>query len=330
MTATDLQQYLFSVVKGSLPPHVSLADELIDMLGISADSAYRRIRGEKPLTLFEMKLICEKFGLSLDKVLQLNSDSIVFQAPAINRPNIVFTEYLNGMLQQLRYFNSFRDKKMFYLCKDLPFWQFYLFPALAAFKTFFWSKTLLNQPEFNHKSFSLRDDSFDDCFSIGQQINNEYTQIPCVELWNRESINSTFSQIEFYRDSGIFKTRDDLFAVIDSFELTLDHLEQQAEKGVKFMPGATEVTHRSPIQLYVNEVVIGNNTIMAELTETRISFVPYNVFSYLITKDTRFNESTFDAFNTLVSRSTLISGTGEKERTRFFRALREKVQGLKN
>jgi hypothetical protein len=329
MAAPDLQQYLFTVIKGSLPPHVSLADELIEMLGISADSAYRRIRGEKPLTLFEMKLICEKFGLSLDKVLQLKSDSIVFQAPSINRKNLVFTEYLKEMLQQLRYFNSFRERKMYYLCKDLPFWQFYLFPELAAFKTFFWSKTLLNQPEFNHKLFSLSDNSFDDCFSIGQEINREYIQIPCVELWNKESINSTFSQIEYYRDAGIFKTKDDLAAVINSFELTLDHLQQQAEEGVKFMPGGGEVTHRSPIQLYINEVVIGNNTILAEVTGTRISFVPYNIFSYLITKDTRFNENTFEAFNTLITRSTLISGTGEKERHRFFKTLREKVQELR-
>jgi len=329
MTAIDLQQYLFTVIKGTLPPHVSLADELIDMLGVSADSAYRRIRGEKPLTLFEMKLICEKFGLSLDKVLQLKSDSVVFQAPGINRQSLVFPEYFKEVLEHLRYFNSFKEKKMLYLCKDLPIWQFYLFPELASFKTFFWSKTLLNQPEFSHKLFSLSEISFENCFSIGQQINNEYNQISSVELWNKESINSTISQIEYYRDAGIFKTRDDLEAVINSFDQTLEHLELQAEKGVKFMPGSTDVLYKSPLQLYINEVVIGSNTILGEINSSKIAFITYNVFNYLITKDTRFNESAFNAFNNLVSRSTLISGTGEKDRHKFFKILREKVQALK-
>ena len=81
--------------------------------------------------------------------------------------------------------------------------------------------------------------------------------------------------------------------------------------------------------MYINEVVIGSNTILAEVDETKISFIPYNVFSYMITKDVRFNESTFHAFKNLVSRSTLISGTGEKERNKFFRLLKEKVRDLK-
>ncbi|HMG66202.1 MAG TPA: hypothetical protein VK588_00905, partial [Chitinophagaceae bacterium] len=170
---------------------------------------------------------------------------------------------------------------------------------------------------------------FEDCFSVGQQIIKEYNQMPCIELWNIESINSTISQIKFYQDAGIFKNEEDIEKVINSFTRLLDHLEQQAEKGVKFMPGDTDVSYRSPVQLYINEVVIGSNTILAEINEKKISFIPYNVFSYMLTKDERFNESTFNAFHTLVSRSTLISSTGEKDRNKFFRSLKERVQNLR-
>jgi len=37
----------------------------------------------------------------------------------------------------------------------------------------------------------------------------------------------------------------------------------------------------------------------------------------------------FENFNTLLSRSTLISATGEKERNRFFNAMRDRVNSLK-
>jgi len=325
---TDLQQQLFSFLKSS-QPHISLADELCDLLDISHDSAYRRIRGEKPLTLNELKRICERYHISLDQVLQLQNDAVVFHASDINRPVFLFIDYLKGMLQQFKYLNSFKERQMLYLCKDLPIWQFYLFPELAIFKTFFWIKTLLNQPEYNRQQFSLSGNSLDECLEIGRQINREYNQLPCTELWNRESINSTLSQIQYCKDADIFKTRTDLEAVVDSFEKTLDHLEQQAEKGLKFIPGGSDVTYRSPLQMYINEVVIGSNTILAEVDETKISFIPYNVFSYMITRDVRFNESTFHAFKNLVSRSTLISGTGEKERNKFFRLLKEKVRDLK-
>jgi len=325
---TDLQQQLFNFIKSS-QPHISLADELCDLLDISHDSAYRRIRGEKPLTLNELKRICERYHISLDQVLQLQNDAVVFHASDINRPVFLFIDYLKGVLQQFKYLNSFKERQMLYLCKDLPIWQFYLFPELAIFKTFFWIKTLLNQPEYNRQQFSLSGNSLDECLEIGRQINREYNQLPCTELWNRESINSTLSQIQYCKDADIFKTRTDLEAVVDSFEKTLDHLEQQAEKGLKFIPGGSDVTYRSPLQMYINEVVIGSNTILAEVDETKISFIPYNVFSYMITRDVRFNESTFHAFKNLVSRSTLISGTGEKERNKFFRLLKEKVRDLK-
>lgn len=323
-TTTDLQQQLFNFIKSS-QPHISLAEELCDLLDISHDSAYRRIRGEKPLTLNELKHICERYHISLDQVLQLQNDAVVFHA----RPVFLFIDYLKGMLQQFKYLNSFKERQMLYLCKDLPIWQFYLFPEIAIFKTFFWIKTLLNQQEYSHQLFSLSENSFDECLEIGRQINREYNQLPCIELWNKESINSTLSQIQYYKDADIFKTRNDLETVVDSFEKTLDHLEQQAEKALKFVPGGSDVTYRSPLQMYINEVVIGSNTILAEVDETKISFIPYNVFSYMITKDVRFNESTFHAFKNLVSRSTMISGTGEKERNKFFRMLKEKVRGLK-
>jgi hypothetical protein len=329
MQANELQQQFFNHLKSVLPPHISMVDELTELLNISYDSVYRRIRGEKPLALNELRHICEHYHISLDQVLQLQNDTVVFQAPEINHKSFPFWEMLKGMLAQLKYFNSFEKRQMLYLCKDLPIWHFYLFPEIGAFKTFFWVKTIQNHPDYSHKLFSLSEFPFDDCFAIGQQIIKEYNQIPCVELWNLESINSTISQIKFYRDAGIFKNDADIEIVINSFDRSLDHLQQQAEVGVKFMPGDTDVSYRSPVQLYINEVVIGSNTILAQLDDRKISFIPYNIFSYMLTKDARFNESSFNVFNTLVSRSTLISGTGEKERNKFFRTLREKVKELR-
>jgi len=329
MQATELQQHFFSYLKSVLPPHISMVDELTDLLNISYDSVYRRIRGEKPLALNELRNICEHYHISLDQVLQLQNDTVVFKAPDINQNGLPFGEYLKGMLAQLKYFNSFQQKKMFYFCKDMTFFHFYLFPEIAAFKTFFWIKTILNNPDYGQKSFSLSEFPFHDCVSIGQQIINEYNLIPSVELWNFESINSSISQIQYYRDAGMFARKEDFEIVIDSLARTLDHLKLETEKGFKFMPGQSELAYRASLQFYVNEVVLGNNTILVELNNVRHSFITYNVLSYLISKDVRFNEKSFTNFNTILSRSVLISGTGEKERNKFFQSLKERVQSLR-
>ncbi|MEO7984730.1 MAG: helix-turn-helix domain-containing protein, partial [Bacteroidota bacterium] len=70
MENNEVQQQLFNILKENLPPHLSLVDELGSLLGLSADSVYRRIRGEKPIDLFELKKICEHYHLSLDQLLQ--------------------------------------------------------------------------------------------------------------------------------------------------------------------------------------------------------------------------------------------------------------------
>jgi hypothetical protein len=329
METSELQQQLFSYLKNNLPPHLSLTDELGELLDLSADSVYRRIRGEKPLTLDELKTICEHYRLSLDQVLQLKNESVLFEAPRINNAPVDHLEYMKGMLDQFRYFNSFKLGEISYLCKDTPFWYFYLFPEIAAFKTFFWSKTINNQPSLNNKLFSLEEYSYKDCFAVGQQILEEHNKLNSVELWNLESIHSTINQVAYYRDAGIFRTKSDLDAIIDSFHQMLEHLQLQAEKGVKFMPGSTDVGHRGAIQFYVNELILGNNTILLDLDGKRISMIAYSVLHYLITKDDRFSNKAFETFQTLLSRSSLISGTGEKERNRFFNSLRDKVNNLR-
>ena len=329
MESTELQQQLFSHLKANLPPHLSLADELCDLLSISADSAYRRIRGEKPVTLIELKRICEHFHLSVDELLQLKSESVLFDAPGMNGNSGEFSDYLKAMLKQFKYFNSFDKNEIQYLCKDSTIWNFYLFPEMAAFKTFFWSKTINSQPELNNKKFSLEEFRYADCFLLGQQVIKEYNLIPSVELWNLESMQSTINQVAYYNDAGNFKTQHDFDLIIVSFLQMIDHLQLQAEKGVKFMPGDTEVSYKAPIHYYVNELILGNNNMILTLDDKKTSMITYSVFQYLFTKDIRFTKKVADSFDSLLNRATLISKTGEKDRNKFFNTLREKVNGMR-
>jgi len=65
------------------------------------------------------------------------------------------------------------------------------------------------------------------------------------------------------------------------------------------------------------------------LDANKLSMITYSVFSYLITQDERFVGRASDTFNNLLSRATLVSKTGEKDRNRFFNSLRDKVNELR-
>jgi len=49
MTTGELQKSLFDAIKEKVAQNASIAQEVSELLDISADSAYRRMRGEKPL-----------------------------------------------------------------------------------------------------------------------------------------------------------------------------------------------------------------------------------------------------------------------------------------
>ena len=65
MNITDLQQQLFQFIKTKLPAEASVADEVAKLLGISSDSAYRRMRAEKQITFEELYKLTLHYKISL-------------------------------------------------------------------------------------------------------------------------------------------------------------------------------------------------------------------------------------------------------------------------
>ena len=329
MTDYDLQKELFNFIKAAVPPHISMVDAVADLLNISHDSVYRRLRGEKPLTLDELKLLCEHFQISLDQAIQLKTSSIVFKDYESDGENISFIQYLQGLLKQLQYISQFDSKELLFLAKDIPPFHFFLSEELTAFKSFFFEKSILNNPEFEGKNFSLQ--HFDNApyFNLGKQILETYNSFDSVELWNYESISSTILQIQYYRDAGIFESAEDMNRIINACDKMLEHLQRQVEKGRKFKTEATDISYKASFKFYVNELILGNNSIMVEQDGNKTVFINHVVLKYISTTDKKFTQKLFDNFHNLVSRSTLISATGERDRSKFFKVLRERVMALK-
>jgi len=62
-TIESAQTKLMQRLRDGLPENISFVDELADLLQVSTDSAYRRIRGETALSIEEIASICKKFKI---------------------------------------------------------------------------------------------------------------------------------------------------------------------------------------------------------------------------------------------------------------------------
>lgn len=328
MTAAGLQVQLFQYAKTKLGADASLVDDVAEALGISTDSAYRRIRGEKPVSFEELYTLCTRYRLSLDTLFQLQTDTISFQGRFVDPVSFRFTDYLAAVGQQVKYMASFKDREMFYLCKDIPLFHHYLYRELAAFKYFFWHKTLLQSPEFVTKKVSLSNYP-DEVFQIGRKALEYYNQVNSVEIWNIESLTSTLRQVEYYHDTKAFQSQDDLLLVYESLERVFAHLETEAELGYKFDNTDPERKQLSNFFMYFNEVVTGDNSILAVLDGAKICFLTHSTINFMITRDVAFCQNMYSYYQNLMRKSTLISSVSERERSNFFKVLRKRIAGRK-
>jgi transcriptional regulator with XRE-family HTH domain len=308
-----------------LPAHLSLVDEVADLLSISNDSAYRRIRGEKPISLEEMQKLATHFKISLDQFLHLQSDSFIFTGKLANATDHVFERWMENLLKQVIFINSFEHKHMYYLLKDIPPMQQFLSPELTCFKSFFWRKSILHYEEMRGQKFSLK--NIDPHYvELGKKIVHEYNQIPSTDIWNIESINTTIRQIQFYREANMYDTPDDISQLYEGLLKLIDHLEKQAEIGLKFLIDGKPGANAASYNLFNNELILGDNTVLVELNNTKITWLNHSVINFVGTQDERFNTHMFDAIQNLIKKSTHLSRVGEKERTRFFNRIRDKVK----
>ena len=94
MDTIQTQQLFFNHIKSKLPLHLSLVDEVAEVLNISNDSAYRRIRGEKPISMDEIQVLCNKYQVSIDQLLHMKSNTVIFSGNKVDRLNFGFDDWL--------------------------------------------------------------------------------------------------------------------------------------------------------------------------------------------------------------------------------------------
>jgi hypothetical protein len=327
MDSSALQQQLFRQIKSLLPGNISFADAIADLLGISADSAYRRIRGEKQISFEEIQKLSRHYHISLDTLLQIDSTAKVFYGTWLGQENYGFEQYLQNMLALLQSISKGDQKMIYYEAKDFPPFYYFHFPELAAFKNYFWMRVILSYPEYNKLHY-------EDCrlegasAKTGQEIIKAFNRVPSIEIWSMETINSTLNQIQYCREVGAFRKEESITILYDQLVSLLEHVRDQAECGEKLALGQKPYGG-PPFRLYYNEAYLGHNTIMTEVDGLETVYVNHGVLNLMYTHDKDFCANTRWYFENTMKKSAPISNVNDKERSKFFNHMLDKVAHAK-
>lgn len=324
MAAKKVQEQLFQAIREKLPSATSFIDVIAEALHLSNDSAYRRIRGETPLVLEEVKALCQQFSISLDALMQTTSDAVVFHPVLVKNTGYTFEDYLSGLIQRLQVVAAAKEKSLFYLSKDIPVFHYFNSKPLFAFRYFFWMKTILQHPAYRDKTFSLTHVA-PEIERKAAEVSRLYKDMPSTEIWNIEGINSMLAQIDHYREAGYINAPQDVALLYDGLRETIEHISNQAEWGCKFLPGENPGVQPSNYNLFFNQVVMGDNTILVEMDGMRTVYINYDVLNYIATTNEAFCNDTYDKMQNMMRRATILSNVSEKQRRQFFNNMLNRI-----
>jgi transcriptional regulator with XRE-family HTH domain len=315
-----VQDIFIQKLKESLPPSIGIAEEMAELLGVSIDSAYRRIRGETDLSISEVHKITKKYGISLDGVFSNLGDTVSFTYTKLTDSEENFEKYLKRLHGHLHILNSFPEKKLFYVAEEVPIFYSFFSKKLTEFKLFYWQRSVLNVQ--NHQSQKFEFGVVNkELIELAHNCYKEYKKIPSLEIWTDKTIFTLTKQIEYYLESGVFKDKKDALELIGHVKEIAASLQESAENSRKEKSDKEET-----FQLYSSEVVLGTNCIYVKSGDFKHAYISFNTMNSLTTNNLEFCDETEHWIKNIIRKSTLISGVAEKQRYQFFSKMNKYIE----
>jgi hypothetical protein len=322
---SDIQSSFLASVRGRIPFNLSFPDELAELLNISLDSAYRRIRKETIMNLDEVRILCDRYNISIDSLMFQNSGNVSFELKAQNGSGIPFQSWLESILVNLETLASVPGADLVWHSKELPIFHYFQVPRLAAFKLFIWMKLSTGENLCNGK-YDERSVG-QNLIALGEKIWDKYSHIPSTEIISRELINTTLRQIQYGLEGEIID-KTQAAALCQDCSYLIDQFKLHTEQGLKGQEAPGDP--RGKFDVYLNELMIGDNTIVARMGDKRITYMMHNNFNMMSTGNHSFCEMTEQFMNSMISKSVLISRVSAKERSRFFNHIYKQIDEVKS
>ena len=328
MENNAIQQRLLGLVQDMIPDKYSLVFELSELLGVSTDSIYRRMRGETLMDINEIQKICLHYSLSFDSICGTDQTGLVsFQyQPVIEMAD--FKKWMGTIAGNLKALLNKKDAYIIYAAIDIPIFHNFRFPMVSFFKTLYWLKSITNHPEYQNVKFS-RTAINDEFIAAGKAMHDLYRSVPSTEIWTDLITYSLLRQIDYYWDSGEFATKDDALALCDEVGKEFEYLQDAAANGTKNPERKKLPDEPANFLLYDCDIEIATNCILVINGEQKTVYLSTQTFNIIMTSNTLFTNETHRWLNTLIKKSTLISEVGGKQRSLFFREAFDKITQLK-
>lgn len=333
MSTIEKQITFLKSIEGFIPQNISLVNELSEILKISNDSAYRRIRGETALTFEEIALLCSKYHLSFDAFLSLNKKDkmVTFAYHSFDNTTERFYQYFEDLKDEINLIRhaSAQEKHILFAGQGIPIFHYLKFPKLTSFKMFYWMKSIMNISVYQDQAY--RSDLIDtSLIQIGKEIFEHYIHIPSTEIWTDTTVLGTLHQIQFYWDCGMFQSKEDALSICQEVRDLLAFVQRSATQSKKQDDYNHPTQYGAHLNLYFSEIEFENNCIIVRVGENKRVYLGQLSFGTLATENEHYFDETEKWLQNILKKSNLISGVSDTMRYQFFRRSIRHLELLEN
>lgn len=330
MTGLDnnIQIYLFEEIQLLFPKKNDMIEHIAQLLNVSKDAVYRRMRADTICSPQELTLLARHFRVSLDKFTFQKTDTLVFSFNPFTLTVKSFQDYLDSIKKDIVKLHHVPEVIVWYSSMEIPIFYYIFFPELISFKLYVWGRTIWNFDFLEKRPFDLNIVPFP-VLRTAKEIFDLYRQLPSKELWSLNIVDNTLNQIEHHLSANRFADPNLALLLCDKVTSLVTMIEQMAEQECKISPDSVG-DNGAKFTLYHNEMIYTNNTIFVKSPHKRIAFATYASPNFLRTEDERMCDYTEKWFESVFAKCNVMSGSYEKTRKWFFQRLRRRIQLVKD
>ena len=317
----DLNESFLVTLKEKFSKQTALISAVEEILKIERESAYRRIKGSVQFTIREMGILAQRLNISLDNLLvddQVNVLHINTISPRTVDSLESIAQSVQKYLEKIKMIEDVPNSEMGVAYAHLPMEFYTPYYHLFKFIYFKWGNYYVGPEKF--KDFA-RWKIPDNIVSYHSNVMSMYNRMnKMIYIWDKAIIWDLVKEIKYFASAGMIEDGD-LNKIKSDIHHMLNDLEKLAAAG-------GPKNNSEKIELYVSHVKIG-------LTYSYLWSETYAA-SYITTlsmlSTVNENRATCKKIRKWIKSmkkvSSLISGTGDKERILFFKEQHQIVDTL--
>jgi len=320
--AVEVQEEFFKNLKKFFPDG-NYADQVAEVLSVSRDPAYRRIRGWKEITLAEVYKLMRHCNAQMSELLP-TKETVPFHFRAVDDKNYKYAQFLQEVYRFLEQYYQRGISRFISFPKEIPLFYSLMFDRIGYFRYFLYQKSMLGNAKFQNLKFKA--EHYQELKpEINQKIVDLYFQFGSEEFWGEEIFTNFLNQIDYYSNAGYFESSEEVTLLLKEMEELIEHLEIQTKNKVKYFrnPDGSSTPSDQSFTMYHSDLTFGDNTILIHLTNgSKVAYIAPNSIYLMYTSSEEYANYLSEFMGNMAQKAMPVGDASAKEQGDYFNRLR--------